>query len=215
MKVLIINGSPKKNGTTATLLNNAVEGVVSQGVETELINLYDLNYKGCLCCLSCKNPNGNSYGKCAIKDELTPVFEKIVEADAVIIGSPIYCGSITGAAKSFFERLTIPYISSGSFKKVTYTGFIFTMGTIDRKIKEAGYDLYFKNIENLTNVRSSAVEALYITDTNPLRDNYKPHSADGNIEDSVKKRKIEFLMDCQKAFDLGAKFAEHLKINNN
>jgi multimeric flavodoxin WrbA len=69
MKVIAINGSPRKNKNTATLLNKALEGAASQGSETELIHLYDLNFKGCISCFSCKLKSGKNYGKCALKDD--------------------------------------------------------------------------------------------------------------------------------------------------
>ena len=71
MKVLAINGSPRTKWNTAALLNNALEGAASQGAETELVHLYRLNYKGCVSCFSCKLKGGKSYGRCAVKDELT------------------------------------------------------------------------------------------------------------------------------------------------
>ena len=76
-KVYAINGSPRKNWNTATLLKHALEGAASQGAETELIHLYDLNFKGCTSCFSCKLKDGESFGKCAMKDGLTPVLEKL------------------------------------------------------------------------------------------------------------------------------------------
>ena len=52
--IIAINGSPRKNGNTAALLNKALEGASSQGATTEMINLYDLNFKGCMSCFACK-----------------------------------------------------------------------------------------------------------------------------------------------------------------
>ena len=54
MHVIAINGSPRKNWNTATLLNKALEGASSQGATTELIHLYGLNFKGCVSCFACK-----------------------------------------------------------------------------------------------------------------------------------------------------------------
>ena len=71
MKVLAVNGSPRKNWNTATLLRKALEGAASQGAETEFIHLYDLNFKGCQSCFACKTIGGKSYGKCARKDDIT------------------------------------------------------------------------------------------------------------------------------------------------
>ena len=84
MNVIAFNGSPRKKWNTATLLEKALEGASSKGAETELIHLYDLNYKGCKSCFACKTKGGKSYGRCAVKDDLTPVFKRVEEADAFI-----------------------------------------------------------------------------------------------------------------------------------
>ena len=79
VKIIAFNGSPRKKWNTATLLEKALEGAASQGAETELIHLYDLNYKGCASCFACKTKGGESYGKCAIKDDLAPILKRIEE----------------------------------------------------------------------------------------------------------------------------------------
>jgi multimeric flavodoxin WrbA len=83
LKILAFNGSPRKEWNTAILLNKALEGAASQGAETELIHLYDLNYKGCISCFACKMKGGKSYGKCAVKDDLTPILKSIVRQMAL------------------------------------------------------------------------------------------------------------------------------------
>ncbi|MGB7787695.1 flavodoxin family protein, partial [Methanoregula sp.] len=111
MNVIAINGSPRKKWNTATLLRHALDGAASEGAETELINLYDLDFKGCTSCFACKLKGGKSYGKCAMLDELTPVLEKIEAVDALILGSPIYFGNVTGEMRCFMERLLFPYLT--------------------------------------------------------------------------------------------------------
>src|SRR3974390_1563375 len=106
MKVIAINGSPRKNWNTATLLTKALEGAVSLGAETELVHLYDLDYKGCISCFACKLIDGPYNGHCAVKDGLSPLLKAIeTEADAIILGSPIYFGGLSGEMRSFMERL--------------------------------------------------------------------------------------------------------------
>jgi len=109
MKVIAVNGSPRKNWNTATLLLKALDGAASQGAETEIFHLYELNYKGCVSCFACKTKNGQSYGMCAVKDDLTSILKKVTEVDAIILGAPIYYGTVTGEMKSFMERLMFPY----------------------------------------------------------------------------------------------------------
>jgi multimeric flavodoxin WrbA len=91
MKMIALNGSPRKKWNTATLLKHALDGAASKGAETELIHLYDCNYKGCISCFACKLKDGKSYGRCAVNDDLKPILNKVHDADAIILGSPIYC----------------------------------------------------------------------------------------------------------------------------
>lgn len=76
MTIIGINGSPRKNWNTATLLTNALEGAASQGAVTELVHLYDLDYKGCISCFACKNIDVPHNGRCALKDGLSPLLKK-------------------------------------------------------------------------------------------------------------------------------------------
>jgi multimeric flavodoxin WrbA len=108
--VIAINGSPRKNWNTAMLLEEALKGAASKGADTELIHLYDLDFTGCTSCFACKLKDGKSYGRCAVSDDLTAVLDTIYDADALILGSPIYFGTVTGEMKSFMERLLFPYL---------------------------------------------------------------------------------------------------------
>lgn len=85
MKVIAFSGSPRKKWNTATLLEKALEGASSQGAETELIQLYDLNYKGCISCFACRTIGGKSYARCAVKDDLTPFLNTVLDAQALIL----------------------------------------------------------------------------------------------------------------------------------
>jgi hypothetical protein len=71
MKLIAINGSPRKKWNTATLLQQALDGAASQGFETGLFHLYDLNFKGCISGFSCNVKDGKNYGRCTIQDDLT------------------------------------------------------------------------------------------------------------------------------------------------
>src|ERR1700690_2187907 len=152
MKVMAVNGSPRKTWNTATPLKKALKGAASQGAETELIHLYDLNFKGCISCFACKTKGGKSYGRCAVEDDLTPVFRNIEKADAIILGSPIYFGTVSGEMKSFMERLLFPYSTytnppQSLFPRKIETGFIYTMSTTEEQVAERGYVQYFKSHE--------------------------------------------------------------------
>ncbi len=216
MKVLAINGSPRKEWNTATLLKNALEGAASQGAETEIVHLYDLDFKGCTSCFSCKIKNGKSYGKCAMKDDLTPILQKVADSDAIILGSPIYIGYVTGEMKSFLERLVYPYLvydveRSSLFKKKIRTGVILTLGAPEIRVKEMGYDSQFKMIEMLLTRMFGASESMAVYDTLQFDDYSKYVASSFNPEEKVKRRKEVFPQDCEKAFDMGVRFAKGKK----
>lgn len=213
MKVIAINGSPRKTWNTATLLKNALEGAASQGAETELINLYDYNYKGCISCFGCKLKEGTSYGKCALNDELKPILQKVEEADAIILGSPIYFGGTTGETRSFLERLLFPYLvydanHSILFKRKISTGFIYTMNVPEGYLKEAGYEDNFKRTEMTMKRIFGSSESLVVTDTYQFEDYSRYETSAFNVEDKAKRKNEVFPSDCQKAFDMGVRFAQ-------
>jgi multimeric flavodoxin WrbA len=111
MKVMAFNGSPTKKWNTATLLEKALEGTSSHGTETNLIHLYDLNYKGCISCFACKAIGGKSYGRFAVKDDLALLLKTVLVVQSLIFWSPIYYGTVTGQKRSFMERLFFPLFS--------------------------------------------------------------------------------------------------------
>jgi len=213
MKVIAINGSPRKKWNTAILLNKALEGAASKGAETELIHLYDLDYKGCISCFACKLKDGKSYGKCAANDELSPVFNKIEEADVLILGSPIYLGVATGEMRSFMERLIFQYLvydtdRSTLFKRKISTGLIYTMGATESQMKQMGYEQNLKGVEMAMKRTFGASESLFSTDAYQFDDYSKYVATAFNEEKKAKRRDEEFPKDCQIAFDMGVRFAQ-------
>ncbi|MDR1677445.1 MAG: flavodoxin family protein [Deltaproteobacteria bacterium] len=100
-RVVGINGGPRKNWNTAMLLEETLKGSASQGAATELIHLYDLDYKGCKSCFYCKTKENYLKGRCAQKDGLSPVLDLLANSTGVVMGSPIYISDVTGALRSF------------------------------------------------------------------------------------------------------------------
>jgi multimeric flavodoxin WrbA len=213
MKLLAINGGPRKNWNTATLLKSALEGASAQGADTELIHLYDLNYKGCISCFSCKRKDGQSYGRCALNDDLTPILKKIEKCDAILLGSPIYLGEVTGAMRSFLERLIFQYLvydkaHSSLFKKVMKIGFVYTMNIDEKLMKEIGYIEHLGNIESVMKRVFGDTESLYVTDTLQFDDYSKYVSDMFDPEAKATRRREVFPDDCRKAFDMGARLVQ-------
>ncbi|RLG84048.1 MAG: flavodoxin family protein [Thermoprotei archaeon] len=103
-KIILINGSPRKYGNVAKLLKIAEKGIIDAGGEAEVIHLCDYNIKPCMGCVSddqkiCKFP-------CIIDDDFNKIGEKILRAQGLIIGTPIYWYNVSGILKNFIDRLT-------------------------------------------------------------------------------------------------------------
>lgn len=103
MKTLIINGSPRKNGDTMTLVNELVKHL--QG-EVQIIHTYYENYSPCVDCRHCWNNN-----ECSIDDGMQKVYQLLDEVDNVILASPIYFSELTGELLSFVSRLQVFFAS--------------------------------------------------------------------------------------------------------
>ena len=210
MKVIGINGSPRRKWNTATLIKETLKGAKSEGAETELINLYDLNYKGCKSCFACKTKDSKSYGRCNIKDDLTEVFERIEDADAVILGSPIYFGVVTGEMRSFMERLIFPYFTytnppQSLFPKEIKSGFIYTMNIPEELVKEYGYSLQFKNNEQYLSLLFGSLESFFSYDTYQFKDYSKVVCERFDPEHKIKHREEQFPRDMEGAFEMGVR----------
>ena len=214
MKVIAINGSPRKTWNSATLLGKALEGAAGQGAETELVHLYDLDYKGCVSCFACKTRGGNSYGTCALKDGLTPILQRIIEADALIIGSPIYFGSVTGETRSFLERLLFPYLTytvpyASIAPKKLASAFIYTMNVTEEQSTAFGYEhLFNSHTRYLQLIFGQQPESLCSFDTCQVDDYGKVKIESFDPVHKAKRREEVFPQDCQRAYELGVRLTE-------
>jgi multimeric flavodoxin WrbA len=212
MQVIGINGSPRKQWNTATLVAKALEGAAAQGAQTELVHLYDLDFKGCTSCFACKTRGGKSYGRCAMKDGLTPLLEKIAMADALVIGSPVYFGSVTGETRSFMERLLFPYLTytvpyGTLFPKKLSTAFIYTMNVPEERSREFGYEYFIKANERYGQMLLGTAESLCAFDTCQVDDYSKVVIESFDPVHKAKRRAEALPLDCQRAFEMGKRLA--------
>lgn len=100
MKVLMINGSPRKNGNTSIALAEMEKIFQEEGVETQVVQVGNQNIRGCIACLSCKQK-----GKCVFDDLVNETAPKFEAADGLVIASPVYYASANGGLISFIDRL--------------------------------------------------------------------------------------------------------------
>ena len=212
MKTIIINASPRKNMNTAQLLKEAQKGAEAVGAETEYIDLFDYTFTGCRSCLACKRKDGER-NKCFWKDDLSPIVERILAADAVIIGSPIYFGQPTASFRALWERLAFPVLSYDG-EPISYydgklnVGFIWTMN--------ATGDYYENGIKPTLAVTESTApmffhgktESYASLDTLQVKDYSK--FAMGAFDPELKKQRhdTQFPIDLQECFKLGERLSK-------
>jgi multimeric flavodoxin WrbA len=208
MKIIGINGSPRKGWNTHILVEDSLKGAASKGAETELVNLYDLNFRGCISCFQCKRLEGPSLGRCAVRDSLAPVLDSIDSCDGLIIGSPIYIGELSAATRALIERLTFQYISYAKDRKSRFTrripvGLIYTMNVPGEALEASGYPARFKFYEDLF-IRILGPSKTLLSTATWQTEDYGKYGMTMFDEGERRKRREEvFPGDRRRAFELG------------
>ncbi|MFZ5564163.1 MAG: flavodoxin family protein [Thermodesulfobacteriota bacterium] len=111
MKVVAINGSPRKEGNTSTLLKYVLAELAAEGIDTELVFLAGKKIGGCIACYKCFEKKDK---KCSgRKDDLNAVLEKMVEADGILLGSPTYFSNVTPELKALIDRAGLVGTANG------------------------------------------------------------------------------------------------------
>jgi multimeric flavodoxin WrbA len=99
MLVAALNGSPRRSGNTALLLDRALDGARSEGAETVRVDVAFLDIEGCRECERCRDE-----GRCAVDDDMSVVFDVLQRADALIVGTPIFFSGPTSQLKTAIDR---------------------------------------------------------------------------------------------------------------
>ena len=210
-KVIIIDGGPRKNFNTASMLQKFADGVasVSSDIEVKTIRLYGIDYKGCMSCMACK-VKGKASNICKFKDALTPILEDIANADGLVLGSPVYFGDVTGQMRAFLERLTFPWLSYNDYsitapKKMPVV-LVETMNGTQENNNSQGYG----SMEYCIKAAHGEPERLIAYNTYQVK-NYERFELAGFSEENKRQyREEHWEEDLQKAFDAGKRMAERL-----
>ena len=141
MKVLGILGSPRRGGNSELLLDKVLQGAESFDLETEKIVLNELKFSPCQECDGCAKT-----GKCTIKDDMQIVYKKLNDADAIILATPIFFGSLSAQVKAMIDRYQCLWVAKNVLgKRETKTaknGFLILVSAANR-------DKFFKNAESI------------------------------------------------------------------
>lgn len=222
MKLVAINGSPRRTSNSAQMLKAFEAGVLSVDPEAqvEYVDLYTLKFTGCISCFSCKRKNGDFYGQCPVKDGIHDLIEHVYDADAVAIAAPIYFGDINAQTKCFLERAlfsrTTYRISHDSLaKKPVPVTMIYTMNCPKELVEEIGYTRVWDTTElYIGNAFRHPVTRVCAYNTYQFN-NYEDYEMElFREEDKRSYREENFEADLRAAYDAGvsaARNAGHLK----
>ena len=112
MKVVAFNGSARKNGNTAILINHVLQELENEGMETELVQLKGKKIRGCVACMKCFE---NKDQRCSVdNDDINSFIEKMVESDGIILGSPTYFANVSTEMKALIDRAGMTSIANGN-----------------------------------------------------------------------------------------------------
>ncbi len=208
--VIAFMGSPRKNGNTDILLKEALRGAGDSGARTKIYYVNDLNIKGCQGCYTCRMNDKKNNQRCAINDDMIPIYSEIEEAYAIILGSPVYMGTMTAQLKSLFDRL-FPYLTTefeSPLPKGKKCALIFTQNQpfielFENYFKMTAAVLSFMDFTN-PEILVSIDTIGHSGDPNRLAG---AHSAEA-IERKKKHRETEFPKDMQKAYEMGKRLVE-------
>ncbi len=141
MKIIGIEGSPRKDGNTEKLVKKILAGAEEAGAKTEYLKLADLDLNFCRGCGTCR-----ATGECVVKDDMDRIVDAIQQSDAIVLGSPVYVWQVSGNTKVFMDRLcrllTPTYESRlNGEKKIA---FAYTQGNPDGELFKPYFDFQEK-----------------------------------------------------------------------
>lgn len=217
MKVIAVNGSPRKGWNTASILEAALEEAQVQGAAVELVQLYDLNYTGCRSCFVCKRLKKHKPACCTLHDDLEPVLNKLLTADVILLGTPIYFGDVSAQLRALLERLWFPSLNYDKERTVNYPrstvcGLLFTMNVDNPSLYDNLYQQLSGNMERLV----GPTQVLTVSDTLQFVDYSKYVSSMFDAEHKRRQHEEGFPQDRQRARDWMSRLldqAEQLKKN--
>ncbi len=216
MKILAFNGSPRRKGNTALMLNSAIVGACAAGAEVERFDLYRMKFSGCLSCFSCKRLERDRPIVCVLQDDLRPVLEKVREVDAILIGTPVYYGCETAATRALVERLCFPFLNYSNYekshiKRPISVGLIYTMNVPAEKFETLGYDVTFGRTRSTLARELGECRMVMANNTTQYTD-YSLYEANASAASKKAYRDAHFADDCRNARRLGQEVASGVSL---
>ena len=218
MKIIGLNGSPRKNGNSAKLLAEALRGAEEAGADTESVYLYDKNYKGCRSCFACKSKSP-VYGKgCMMKDDLSPILEQMLQADAWVFASPIYLGHMSSSLSALLERLEFSHNNYDAHEKMLPKEYpsllLYSMNGNSAFMEKMGIENSCRYDAFLMETHFGPASYLMANSTLQFDDYSKYHTAGVPVEKKTAYANEHFPQDLEKAYEMGRNLAQSVVRTN-
>ncbi|MBR3623465.1 MAG: flavodoxin family protein [Selenomonadaceae bacterium] len=207
MKVIGLNGSPRLKGNSMKLLNEAMRGAQEAGAETQMMQLYGMNFKGCRSCFACKSKTP-FYGKgCAMKDDFTKVMEDMLEADAWVFASPIYNGHMSSSMSALLERLYFSHHNYDAHERMVDKEYpsllLYSLNGNQMFLDKMGIENSCKYDSFLMQNAFGSSKYMVAKATLQFDDYGKYHTAAVPVEKKTEYSKEHFPQDLNNAYELG------------
>lgn len=209
-KVVVIDCGPRVGWNTDQLLTEAERGAREAGAEVKRFRLFDLDAKDCYGCMICKRVGNKTEGLCAQRDDLRPVLEECYDADAIIMGSPIYFGNMTAQAHALTCRLMFPAMHYSPdpfdpFEKKKDCALVLSMNVREDHLEAVGYTKRYGEFAGMIGRMLGSCEVLYSCDTLQYDDYSKYYANMFNEDHKRKHHEKQFPVDLANAYELGKK----------
>jgi multimeric flavodoxin WrbA len=204
MRVVGINGSPRREWNTAQMVESALRGARDAGAETKLYCLRDISFKGCVSCFACLRLGAPTYGRCSYNDALKPVINDILSADALILGSPVYFFDVTAGTRALLERLWFGGMAYDADRSALYERRIPVKVLLTMNApKEGFHESLNKSIAAMMSRLVGPTEIIEANDTLQF-DDYAKYDASGfDVEAKKRGREERFPKDLERAYETG------------
>lgn len=173
MKVLCLMGSPREDGNSTKIADYLLKKLDEKGAQISTFYLSEMLFKDCQGCLMCKT----GLQKCVLRDDLTPVLDKVYDADALIVASPIYFGEVTSPVKSFIDRtysFYVPDFTTNPSKSRLIPGkklvFILTQGDTNADLYQDIYQRYSEFLASHQFSQSYLIRGIGLNNKNDVLD---------------------------------------------
>ncbi|MBR1851805.1 MAG: flavodoxin family protein [Lachnospiraceae bacterium] len=202
MKIVAVNGGPRKKCNTGQLMEAFLKGVKAAAPDAEIeeIHLYDYLYTGCKSCFACQMTVNREELGCRIKDNITEALQNTFHADGIVFASPIYYLNVSAQLRAFWERLLYP----GHSPKTIPTAIIYTMNMNEEQEKQYAaspleiIDMYLNGCFGMPPETIHSYNTFQYNDRPNLNEEFR-----SMVEEKKKHHDEQFPIDLQKAFEAG------------